>query len=418
MIYVRSKEGKALMPSERGGRIGYLLRHGKAHVVSRVPFVVQLDYESTTYTQDVSLGIDAGSKHIGVSASSERKELLAAQVELRSDVVNLLSTRRELRQTRRNRKTRYREQRFYNRKKKDGWLTPSVEQKVESHLKVIRLVHKLLPITKTTIEVAQFDAQKIKNTDIKGNEYQQGEQMGFWNVREYVLARDGHKCIHCKGKSRDPILNVHHLESRKTGGNSPSNLVTLCETCHKAYHRGEFELKIKRGTTLRDAAVMNIMRWAVYEQAKEEFRNVHLTYGYVTKHTRIENGITKTHAADAFCIAKNVHAIRLGTFFMCRCVPRHTRALHVANPKKGGIRRSCIASHKIGKSRFQRFDMVRWKGKECFIFGSTKGRPVLRDIKGIKMHENNSVNIKTISFLKRLRKNIIVEERTFESRII
>lgn len=418
MIYVRSKEGKALMPSERGGRIGYLLRHGKAHVVSRVPFVVQLDYESTTYTQDVSLGIDAGSKHIGVSASSERKELLAAQVELRSDVVNLLSTRRELRQTRRNRKTRYREQRFYNRKKKDGWLTPSVEQKVESHLKVIRLVHKLLPITKTTIEVAQFDAQKIKNTDIKGNEYQQGEQMGFWNVREYVLARDGHKCVHCKGKSRDPILNVHHLESRKTGGNSPSNLVTLCETCHKAYHRGEFELKIKRGTTLRDAAVMNIMRWAVYEQAKEEFMNVHLTYGYVTKHTRIENGITKTHAADAFCIAKNVHAIRLGTFFMCRCVPRHTRALHVANPKKGGIRRSCIASHKIGKSRFQRFDMVRWKGKECFIFGSTKGRPVLRDIKGIKMHENNSVNIKTISFLKRLRKNIIVEERTFESRII
>lgn len=418
MIYVRSKEGKALMPSERGGRIGYLLRHGKAHVVSRVPFVVQLDYESTTYTQDVSLGIDAGSKHIGVSASSERKELLAAQVELRSDVVNLLSTRRELRQTRRNRKTRYREQRFYNRKKKDGWLTPSVEQKVESHLKVIRLVHKLLPITKTTIEVAQFDAQKIKNTDIKGNEYQQGEQMGFWNVREYVLARDGHKCVHCKGKSRDPILNVHHLESRKIGGNSPSNLVTLCETCHKAYHRGEFELKIKRGTTLRDAAVMNIMRWAVYEQAKEEFRNVHLTYGYVTKHTRIENGITKTHAADAFCIAKNVHAIRLGTFFMCRCVPRHTRALHVANPKKGGIRRSCIASHKIGKSRFQRFDMVRWKGKECFIFGSTKGRPVLRDIKGIKMHENNSVNIKTISFLKRLRKNIIVEERTFESRII
>ena len=418
MIYVRSKEGKALMPSERGGRIGYLLRHGKAHVVSRVPFVVQLDYESTTYTQDVSLGIDAGSKHIGVSASFERKELLAAQVELRSDVVNLLSTRRELRQTRRNRKTRYREQRFDNRKKKDGWLTPSVEQKVESHLKVIRLVHKLLPITKTTIEVAQFDAQKIKNTDIKGNEYQQGEQMGFWNVREYVLARDGHKCVHCKGKSRDPILNVHHLESRKTGGNSPSNLVTLCETCHKAYHRGEFELKIKRGTTLRDAAVMNIMRWAVYEQAKEEFRNVHLTYGYVTKHTRIENGITKTHAADAFCIAKNVHAIRLGTFFMCRCVPRHTRALHVANPKKGGIRRSCIASHKIGKSRFQRFDMVRWKGKECFIFGSTKGRPVLRDIKGIKMHENNSVNIKTISFLKRLRKNIIVEERTFESRII
>ena len=415
MIYVRSKEGKALMPSERGGRIGYLLRHGKAHVVSRVPFVVQLDYESTTYTQEVSLGIDAGSKHIGVSASSEKRELLAAQVELRSDVVNLLSARRELRRARRNRKTRYRKSRFENRKKKDGWLAPSIGQKVESHLKVIRLVHKLLPITKTTIEVAQFDAQKIKNPDIKGDEYQQGEQMGFWNVREYVLARDGHRCVHCKGKSKDPILNVHHLESRKTGGNSPSNLVTLCETCHKAYHRGEFELKIKRGSSLRDAAVMNIMRWAVYERAKEEFENVNLTYGYITKHTRIENGIAKTHAADAFCIAKNVHARRSKSFFMCRCVPRHTRALHVANPKKSGIRRSCIASHKIGKSRFQRFDMVRWKGKECFIFGSTHGNVVLRKIDGVKVHETQAVSAKTIKFLKRIRNNILMEERASES---
>ena len=409
MIYVKSKDGKVIMPSERRGRIGYLLRHGKAHVVSRVPFVVQLDYDSTTYTQDVSLGIDAGSKHIGVSASSEKKEMLAAQVELRNDIVKLLSTRRELRRTRRNRKTRYRKARFDNRKKKDGWLAPSVEQKVESHLKVIRLVHKLLPITKTTIEVAQFDIQKIKNPYIKGEDYQQGEQMGFWNVREYVLARDGHKCVHCKGKSKDPVLNVHHLESRKTGGNSPSNLVTLCETCHKAYHRGEFDLKIKRGSSLRDAAVMNIMRWAVYERAKEEFGNVHLTYGYITKHTRIENCINKTHAADAFCIAKNVHAMRLSSFFMCRCVPRHTRTLHVANPKKGGIRRSCIATHKIGKSRFQRYDMVRWKGMDCFIFGSTNGRPILRYIEGIQVANQPSVNIKTIKFLRRMRCSILVK---------
>lgn len=409
MIYVKSKDGKVIMPSERGGRIGYLLRHGKAHVVSRVPFVVQLDYDSTTYTQDVSLGIDAGSKHIGVSASSEKKELFAAQVELRSDIVKLLSTRRELRRTRRNHKTRYRKSRFENRKKKDGWLAPSVEQKIESHLKVIRLVYKLLPVTKTTIEVAQFDAQKIKNPYIKGDEYQQGEQMGFWNVREYVLARDGHKCVHCKGKSKDPILNVHHLESRKTGGNSPSNLVTLCETCHKDYHRGEFDLKIKRGNSLRDAAVMNIMRWAVYERANLEFGNVHLTYGYVTKHTRIENVIAKTHAADAFCIAKNVHAIRMRTFFLCRCVPRHTRALHVVKPRKCGIRRSYIASHKIGKSQFQRYDMVRWKGMDCFIFGSTNGRPVLRDIEGVKMHDKQAVNIKTIKFLRRMRCSILVK---------
>lgn len=403
------------MPTGRGGRIGYLLRHGKVHVISRVPFIVQMGYESTTYTQEVSLGIDAGSKHIGVSATSTKKELFAAQVELRSDVTKLLSDRRQLRRTRRCRKTRYRKPRFDNRKRKKGRLAPSVGQRVESHLKVIRLVHGLLPITRTTIEVAQFNTHKIKNQSIMGDEYQQGEQMGFWNVREYVLARDGHRCVHCNGRSKDPILNVHHLESRKTGGNSPSNLITLCETCHKAYHRGEFDLKIKRGTTLRDAAVMNIMRWAVYERAMAEFENVHLTYGYVTKHTRIENGIEKMHTADAYCIAENVHAKRLEKYFMCRCVPRHTRALHVCSPKKGGIRRACIASHKIGNSRFQRFDMVRWKGRECFIFGSTGGRPVLRNVNGVKVHDNQSVNVKTIMFLKRLRNSMLMEERTSES---
>lgn len=87
------------------------------------------------------------------------------------------------------------------------------------------------------VETASFDIQKIKNPDIQGAEYQQGDQLGFWNVREYVLFRDGHTCQCCKGKSKDKILNVHHIESRKTGGNAPNNLITLCETCHTGYQQ-------------------------------------------------------------------------------------------------------------------------------------------------------------------------------------
>ena len=79
-------------------------------------------------------------------------------------------------------------------------------------------------ISRIVVEVAQFDTQKINNPEISGKEYQEGNKLGFWNIREYVLARDGHKCQYCKGKSKDSILNVHHIESRKTGGNSPSNL--------------------------------------------------------------------------------------------------------------------------------------------------------------------------------------------------
>lgn len=414
MVYVLDKEGKPLMPTMRHGKVRRLLRDEKAHVVRLQPFTIQLDYESTTYRQEVSLGIDAGSVHIGVSATTEKKELFAAEVVLRTDIVKKLASRLEMRRTRRNRKTRYRKPRFGNRRRKDGWLAPSVRNKVDGHLKVIRMVHRILPVTKTTIEVAQFDAQKIKNDTIQGVEYQQGEQMGFWNVREYVLARDGHKCQHCKGRSKDPILNVHHLESRKTGGNAPNNLITLCETCHKAYHRGEFELKVKRGTSLRDAAFMNIMRRAVYNKAKAEFGNVHMTYGYITKHTRIENGIEKTHCTDAFCISRNVKAVRSGSYLKCRSLSRHTRALHVCNPKKGGIRRSAIASHWIGKSRLQRFDSVEWNGVKCFIFGSTNGRPVLRDIDGMSVTLTASVNAKEVTFKHRSKK-ILMQELTCET---
>lgn len=397
------------MPTKRHGKVRRLLRDGKAHVVRLQPFTIQLDFDTTEYKQEVDLGIDAGSVHIGVSATTKKQELFSAEVVLRTDIVGKIATRRELRRTRRSRKTRYRKARFSNRKGQR--IAPSIRNKVDMHLKIIRMVHNILPVTKTAIEVAQFDAQKIKNPLIEGEEYQSGEQMGFWNVREYVLTRDGHTCQHCKGKSKDPILNVHHLESRKTGGDAPNNLITLCETCHKAYHRGEFELKIKRGTSLRDAAVMNIMRWEVYNRAKAEFSNVHLTFGYITKHTRITNNVGKTHCADAFCITKNVKSERLDYYLKCRCLARHTRALQVCNPRKGGVRRSAVASHWIGSSRLQRYDSVEWNGVRCFIFGSTTGRPVLRDIDGRLVTNTTSVNAKDVIFKHRNNKTIISKQK-------
>ena len=412
MVYVLDITGNPLMPMERHGKVRRLLQNKLCHIVKLEPFTIQLDYETSTYKQEVSLGIDAGSVHIGVSATTNKKELFAAQVELRKDIVDKISSRRELRRTRRHRKIRYRKARFNNRKRNKGWVAPSVRNKIDRHLYVMKLVNSILPVTKTTIEVAQCDQQKINNPDIQGIEYQQGEQMGFWNVREYVLVRDGHKCQHCKGKSGDKVLNVHHLESRKTGGNSPSNLITLCETCHKAYHRGEFDLKVKRGNSLRDAAVMNIMRWAVYEKSKELFNNVHLTYGYITKHTRISNEVEKSHCADAYCISGNVNARRLGYYYKMVCLQRHNRALHVCNPKKGGKRRSVVASHWIGTSRLQRYDKVEWNGIKCFISGSSSGRPVLRDIDRNLVTPTRDVNSKSVKFLSRKRSNLLVAIKT------
>lgn len=395
------------MPTERHGKVRRLLRDGKAHVVRLIPFTIQLDYEGKSYTQKVCLGVDAGSVHIGVSATTEKKELFAAEVVLREDIVKKISDRRELRQSRRGRNNRHRKMRLYNRRLCKGWLAPSIMYKVNSHLNIISWINSMLPVTATNIEVAQFDIQKIKNPDIQGEEYQNGEQKGYYNVREYVLARDGHKCQHCKGKSGDKVLNVHHLESRKTGGNAPNNLITLCETCHKAYHRGEFELKIKRGTSLRDATAMNIMRWNVYERAKIEFKNVRLTYGYITKHLRIENEIEKNHCTDAFCISGNIKADRLGSHLLCRCVPRHNRILHVSKPKKGGHRRSAVTSHWIKNSRFQKYDTIEWNGIQGFISGSTNGYLVLRDINKSLITPNRFVNSNTVRFIRRKRRYLI-----------
>lgn len=191
MVYVLSKTGQPVMPTKNHAKVRLLLKSGKAKVVNRCPFTIQLTGVCKTFTQEVSLGVDAGSKHIGLSATTKKSVLFEAVVTLRNDIVDLLSSRRELRRSRRNRKTRYRKIRFNNRvkSKKAGWLAPSVNHKVESHLTMIAKVHKILPISKIIVEVASFDIQKIKNPEISGVEYQQGEQMGWTNVREYVLFR-------------------------------------------------------------------------------------------------------------------------------------------------------------------------------------------------------------------------------------
>ena len=403
MVYILDIDNNPLMPTERHGHVRRLLRDGKACVVKRTPFTIKLNYRTTIYVQEVRLGIDAGTQHIGVSATTKSKELFSSEVVLRKDIVDLLSTRREQRKTRRNR-LRHRKARFNNRKRKDGWLAPSVQNRVDAHLKVIRNVHRILPIAKTTIEVAQFDVQLIKNPNIEGVDYQRGEQMGFWNVREYVLARDGHKCQHCHGKSKDPILNVHHLESRKTGGNAPNNLITLCETCHKEYHRGKFELKIKRGKSLRDAAVMNIMRWAVYNKAKQEFENVHLTYGYITKNTRIQNGIVKTHAADARCISGNPAASPLPFYYLQKQIRRHNRKIHKANILKGGKKKANQSPYMV--KGFRLFDKVKYNGIECFVYGRrVSGSFYIRKIDGTKVH--TGISFKKLKFLE-VRKNFLI----------
>ncbi len=408
MVYVLNIEGKPLMPcSEAKAR--KLLKQNKAKIYKREPFTVQLLFECENQIQEISLGVDAGSKHIGLSATTHQKELYAADVELRNDIVNLLSTRRENRRTRRNR-LRYRKPRFDNRvsSKKSGWLAPSVLNKIQTHLKVIENIHKFLPITKIIVETASFDVQKIKNPNISGIEYQQGKQLDFWNVREYVLWRDNHQCQYCKGKSKDSVLNVHHLESRKIGGNSPDNLITLCETCHKKYHSGEIQLKQKRGQTFKDTAFMGIMRWSFYEKLKELYLNVSMTYGYITKNTRIINNLPKEHYIDARCISGNPLAKPLGYYYYQKKVRCHNRQIHKANILKGGKKILNQAPYIV--HGFRLFDKVEYNKELYYIFGKrSSGFFDIRKLDGTKIN-NGSISYKKLKLIK-TRKTILIERR-------
>ena len=418
MVYVLNRYGKPLMPTTRYGRVRRLLRKGLAVVADYRPFTIQLTYDMPNVVQEVSLGVDAGTKHVGFSATTKKKVLFEAELLLRSDIVEKLSTRREFRRTRRNRKTRYRKSRFMNRTgcKKPGWVAPSVRQKVDSHIYWISKICKFLPISNITVETAQFDTQLLKAQEQglqlpRGTDYQKGEQLGFSNVREYVLYRDGHKCQCCKGKSNDNKLHVHHIESRKTGGDAPNNLITLCSECHAKYHRGEIELPraARRGTSLRDAAQMGIMRKALFNRLKEEIGEAipcYETYGYITKHTRTNACLPKAHVIDARCISGNPYVETDGHYWIIRKLRTNNRQLHKASIIKGGIRKNNQAPREVHGYRLM--DSVVYAERPCFVNGRRQsGYFSLSDISGHVLAA--SVNYKHLNLINHNNTNIMEE---------
>ena len=407
LVYVLNQNSQPLMPCSPC-KARKLLKQGKAIVFKTEPFAIRLLHGASSYKQIITLGVDAGSKVVGLSATTEIKELYSGEVQLRSDIVNLLSTRRQNRRTRRAR-LRYRKPRFSNRvkSKNKGWLAPSIENKIQTHLTVVKNLHKILPISKIIVEVASFDIQKIKNPDIAGKDYQQGDQMDFWNVREYVLFRDGHRC-HGKKGCKNKILNVHHITSRKTGGDSPSNLATLCKECHSDYHKGKLKLNLKPGQSFKDAAFMGIMRWSFYNRLTKLYPKVSLTYGYITKNTRITHNLPKEHRIDALCISGNPSAIRLDCFYFSKKVRCHNRQIHKANLLKGGVKKLNQAQFEI--KGFRLFDKVQSQGKLYFVFGRrNSGFFDIRTLDGVKV-KKGSISYEFIKLIER-RKTLLIERR-------
>ena len=355
VIYVLSQRGSSLMPcSARKARI--LLKKGEAHVVKTNPFfVIQLNKATGEQVQECSVGIDSGSKNVGFSAVNEKKEIISGTLVLDQKTSDRLTERRMYRKGRRN-KLWYREPRFNNRTKSKGWLPPSTQRRFDTHITLVNILRKLLPVKKVTVEVGNFDIQKIENPDISGIQYQQGSMYEYQNMRSFLMFREKGKCQLCdKEFSKGNSSHIHHIIPKGEGGTDrEKNLALLHEKCHRKLHKEK--LFIKANKTYKDAVFMNIIR----NKFRELFYN--LTYGNETFVKRQELRLEKSHSNDAFVIAGGRGQVKSVPITLGQ-KHRNNRGLQVS---RKGFKPS-IRKHRYS---IQPYDLVTVKGKKYVAKGS------------------------------------------------
>lgn len=296
LVYVLSVEGDPLMPCSYA-KSKRMVKSGKATVIKRFPFTIQLNFYVDNFVQKVTLGIDSGFGNIGFSAVSEKKELISGTVKLDDRTSDRLAERRMYRRNRRNRKW-YRKPKFLNRTGKEGWLPPSVQRRYDTHLNLINRLKRILPISETIIEVANFDIQKIMNPEISGTDYQQGSLYEYQNMRSYLMAREHGKCQLCGQDFKGQPSHIHHCKQRnESGSNRPENLAILHKDCHIKLHKKG--LKLSKPKSYKPNTFMSI----IHKRFWQNIDDLQITYGYKTFIKRNELGLEKSHNTDAFIIA-------------------------------------------------------------------------------------------------------------------
>ena len=382
LVFVINKHGEPLMPcSPRKARL--LLSNRQAKVINKIPFTIKLLYGSSGYKQEVIAGMDTGSKVIGCAVTSNGVVVYQSEIEVRQDVSKKMQQRAMYRRTRRSRKLRYRASRWLNRanSRRDNRLPPSLLSKVQSHLRERKFVQSILPISKWKVELASFDIHKISNPEVI--DYQEGKQLGFYNVKQFVLHRDNHECQANRKVVHIKKLHVHHIVFRSNGGtDTPDNLITLCENCHADLHSGLFELKVRKSKT-KHATEIGIV--------KSQLKKVWVfeeTFGYETKFKREYLNLAKTHYNDAVAICCEVGEYTKPT----------TTVYYKKHIAKGDYQQTS-GSHSekripTGKLfGLRKFDLVQTTKGNGFIKGKrSTGFFALMDIHGCKI--TDSVNVK------------------------
>ena len=327
--------------TQRKARI--LLKQKKAKIIGYKPFTIQLLYATGEAIQEINIGIDEGAVYIGIAVTSGTKVLVKGEIELRykskvqKSISELITIRRILRKSRRNRKTRYRQSRFLNRRRLEGWLPPSVNSRINVTFFWIDKFLSLLPNPNLHIEVGKFDIAKMINPEISGIDYQHGQCYSYYDVRYFVFARDNYTCQVCGTK--DKILQTHHIKYRSNGGSDRAdNLITVCTDCHThANHKKsgilyKWQCEGKKVKQYKEPPFMNILRCRTFSK----YPDAKITYGSETTPRRKELGLEKTHYNDAIVIS-GIDSIKENSagYFYLKQFRKKKRSLHESVARKG-----------------------------------------------------------------------------------
>ncbi|MCL4255223.1 MAG: HNH endonuclease, partial [Anaerolineae bacterium] len=344
------------------------LNKGRASVFRPHPFTIIIHDREDGDTQPVQVKLDPGSQTTGVAAVAQFKRGLrciwASELTHRGQSISdALLSRRQLRRGRRNRKLRYRQARFDNRKRPKGWLAPSLMSRVYNILTwVKRLMHDT-PVTHLAMELVKFDTQAMVNPEISGVEYQQGELWGY-EVREYLLEKFRRKCAYC-GAKNVPLEIEHIIPKSRGGSNRVSNLTLACQSCNQkkgnqtAHEFGYPNVQKLAKAPLKDASAINATRWKLYETLQQFCLPIELGTGGRTKYNRAVQNYPKTHWLDAVCVGESGQAVFVSPNhqpLVIKAVGRGNRQM--TKPDKYGFPRATRQCKKVYFG-FQTGDMAK-----------------------------------------------------------
>ena len=389
VVYVLSKDGRPLMPTARCGHIRILLKQKKARIVSSKPFTIQLLYDSPEITQPVVLGIDPGRTNVGLCAvrKDTGKPVFTAQLETRNkEIPKLMEKRKAFRQKHRRygrrevrqrracaagtvspkcekQKTgqgrraerigvlkrwlpgcekpvicigiRNKKARFHNRIRPAGWLTPTADHLLRTHINMVRKIQKFLPVTDVVLELNKFAFMALDNPGIQKWMYRNGPLKGYDSVEAAVSEQQGGHCLLCKKE----IDHFHHIVSRRRrGSNTISNIAGLCMEHHALVHKDkewEEKLKARKQGMNKKYGALSVLNQIIPKLAEAlclEFpEHCFITDGRSTKAFRKIYNIRKDHYLDAYCIACSILSAEIVTVpceddvFRIRQFRRHDR---------------------------------------------------------------------------------------------